>query len=453
MSLNFRTLDFKALSIFRICLGLSWLWTLLVHTTDLQAHYSDFGVLPREVVRLIFPHESFSSFIFISGEVGFAWFIFATAIALAVLFTLGVGGTLITAANWFFCIAIQSRNEFVLNGADHYMRILFFFAMFLPLFKHWSVQKRNSEHLHRHFGLFYCVQIIVLYVSTFAAKFKSEEWRNGSALYGNLDFDILTRAYSQKLLQYPAFLEVLNYVIFYFELLIPFLLLASLLIKNRTAVNALIASVITMHIGIMIVLKLYLIPTLSIISLIPFLQVNALEPVKAAVISKITKYAYSFLASAVLLILYWNLTVIAPAQFQRPLWLQKAFYSLRLDQDWSFYAPPFQRGYDEWYAMSGTTTDGNTVDVWNLKASAPSEEKPIHLSNYYPNQHWTAYFMNVWWSDKGLTHESLAKYLCRRWNYSNANNPVSDVQIKMFYSTAEAQSLLFKELKVNCSVQ
>jgi hypothetical protein len=42
--------DLRSLALFRICLGSLILVDLVLRSVDLQAHYTDFGVLPRGVL-------------------------------------------------------------------------------------------------------------------------------------------------------------------------------------------------------------------------------------------------------------------------------------------------------------------------------------------------------------------------------------------------------------------
>src|SRR5215210_4692651 len=116
---------------------------------------------------------------------------------------------------WVLVLSIQNRNPLVLSGGDSLLRLLLFWAMFLPLGAYWSVDralKDATTRLSTRFlslatvGLF--MQIAFVYWFTAALK-SGPEWRvDGTALYYALSLDQLSTSVGQYLLNFPELLKV-----------------------------------------------------------------------------------------------------------------------------------------------------------------------------------------------------------------------------------------------------
>lgn len=128
------SIDFRALAAFRIGLATLLLIDLMQRAFDLEAHYTDLGVVPRAKlfwfrVADIEPISLHA----LSGD--FAWqaILFVAAAGAAVALGLGFHTRLATFASWFLLVSLEARNPMILNGGDIVLRLLLFWSLFLPL--------------------------------------------------------------------------------------------------------------------------------------------------------------------------------------------------------------------------------------------------------------------------------------------------------------------------------
>ncbi|MEK6928835.1 MAG: DCC1-like thiol-disulfide oxidoreductase family protein [Nanoarchaeota archaeon] len=221
-------IDYRSLAIFRVGLALLILFDLYVRSKALVAHYTDYGVLPRvELISRFTPPMQFSLHN-ISGEPFFQAILFLIAFIFALALLFGYKTRVVMVISWILLISLHSRNQFVLQGGDILLRMLAFWAMFLPLGGKYSIDsigKKKKEGNYLSFGtLGIYLQIASLYV--FSAMFKSgKEWfPEGSAIYYALSIDQFVTPIGSFLLGIPFLLKPMTYFVYFFEYLGPFFL-------------------------------------------------------------------------------------------------------------------------------------------------------------------------------------------------------------------------------------
>ena len=188
--------DLRSLALFRIGLALIIIAELIIRAGDLTAHYSDAGVVPRTLLKEIsspfyWSINSISGEPFVQGLV----FLFAGLIAIALL--VGYRTRLATIAMWALIISIHNRNPVLIFAADHVLRALLFWAMFLPLGANYSIDSAlnsSTEKLPKRIvsaaTLAFMIQMVLIYAGSAAFKTKSELWwPDGDAVYYALSFD------------------------------------------------------------------------------------------------------------------------------------------------------------------------------------------------------------------------------------------------------------------------
>ena len=143
-------LDFRSLALVRILLGFCIVIDLVVRASDLRAHYTDEGVLPRGALLGDLLHSRwYYSFHYISGEPIFQGLLFLLAGVVAVGLILGFRTRLCAIASWLLLVSLHARNPMVLNGGDTLLKMLLFWAMFLPLGRFWSVDSLYYERAEK----------------------------------------------------------------------------------------------------------------------------------------------------------------------------------------------------------------------------------------------------------------------------------------------------------------
>lgn len=221
-------LDLRSLALFRIALALIILGDLLLRARSLEAMYSDFGILPRAVLIDRFADQWIASFHLMSGrwEVQAALFLMAAFFAVQLL--LGYRTRWATFFCWLFLTSLQNRNPAILQGGDTLIRLLMFWAMFLPLGARFSVDEALEQPpavkptAIFHAGTFALMAQVAM-VYWFAVSLKTgPEWRSeGTAVYYALSLEQLATPLGRYLLDFPALLQFLTFFTITVEALAP----------------------------------------------------------------------------------------------------------------------------------------------------------------------------------------------------------------------------------------
>jgi hypothetical protein len=273
--------DLRSLAALRIVLGLLVLVDLSRRATDLVAHYSDEGVLPRSNLD---PSPYSFSLNTLSGTPEFQALLFALAALGALSMLVGYRTRLATFAVWLLVLSIQLRNPLVLTGGDTLLHLLLFWSIFLPLGAVWSIDRVRASDANsgRHTtppqlsmrffsmgtaALF--LQIALMYWVTAINKY-GEEWRwDGTALYYALSYDRGATELGSYLLNFPMLLTVLTFATLALEALGPFLLFSPLL--NGPIKTVAVAAFMGFQFGILATLSVGLFSLVAALCMVCFL--------------------------------------------------------------------------------------------------------------------------------------------------------------------------------------
>src|SRR5215212_5871678 len=271
--------DLRSLATFRIVLALLVLSDLANRATDLSAHYTDAGIMPRTVlVEQVLSPWAFSLNLMNGGGL-FQALLFGVAAFAAFGMLLGYRTRLMTFVVWLLLLSIQLRNP-LLNGSESPMlRMLLFWGMLLPLGAYWSVDGARSalprSALPRPsprflslatFGLF--MQIAFVYWFTAALK-SGPEWRTDyTALYYALSLDQLATPVGHMLLDFPTLLQVLTFGTFVLEALGPLLLFCPVFTGPVRTGAAL--AFMSLHFGIWLTMDIGIFPWISAFCMVCF---------------------------------------------------------------------------------------------------------------------------------------------------------------------------------------
>jgi len=244
-------LDVRSMALFRIMIALTTIYDCFDRMGDLQAHYSDEGIISRSFVLSSFWNHWWVSIYMMSGLVWFTYFLFFLHILAAFSLLIGYYTTLSTFITWFFVISIQSRNFVVGHGGDVLHRNMLFFAMFVPLGRAFSVDaalalqpqaKRKKKHVTfssdvagafsfdnlfvegpqyntedklvanvATFALM--MQLVCMYVSAHYHKSGLEWTEYGTASWLALQLDYFRKPFGDLLLLFPAACTFLTFAV------------------------------------------------------------------------------------------------------------------------------------------------------------------------------------------------------------------------------------------------
>jgi hypothetical protein len=204
----------------------------------------------------------------------------------------------------------------------------------------------------------------------------------------------------------------------------------------------------TMHLGMLLTMRIHLFPLISVVALVPFLPAvvwdrllprladnrptararrwarrlpDALPVVTVTAVPAWLERWRGRLVTVVplvflLLVVLWNLQVLgveeATGQEVLPEAAEPALDVTRTDQYWNMFAPD-PLATDGWLVAPGRLENGSEVDAFH--GGAVEWDRPPDISSTYPTARWRKYVVGLWRADTA-GRERFAAYLCRRWN-------------------------------------
>ena len=267
-------MDLRTMALFRVGLGLLLIVDLVLRARDLRAHYTDFGILPRDAAIAMLSDGAFSLHL-LNGTAWFQAGMFLIAGAFAAMLMVGWRTRFATIASWVLLLSLQNRNPTVLSGEDNLLMVLCFWAMFLPLGLRYSVDaaldRKSGEVPSAYFSiatLALLVQGMSMYL--FSALLKSDaQWMpDGAAVYYALQLDYLATPFALWLRQFGDLLQGLTWYVWTLEIVGPILIFSPLF--SRTLRTAFLAAFVTMHLGFLLCLEIGIFPLVSILMNLAF---------------------------------------------------------------------------------------------------------------------------------------------------------------------------------------
>jgi hypothetical protein len=370
------------------------------------------------------------------------FFIAWAAVTVALL--LGYRTRLMTILNFLCVLSIHERNVYILTSADTMMRVLSFWAMFVPLGQHYSVDARRAAHLPpgrptTAFALpvrLMQLQVALVYLST--AILKSDDiWWQGKAIHYALQLQSITLPTSDWVLTFSPdwLLKLLTYQTLVTEYAFFFLVFAPLAQPYLRGLGLALGA--ALHIGIGLTLA---IPDFSIIMMISYLiffdpiWINWLErriskrpggeppPPGTPVVrgggrkARLTQIGLSIgLLTCMVGILWWNRNTLTLTgkygSYPMPAWLDGLMEYSGLWQGWAMFAP-YPSLIDGWIVIPGKFEDGRTFDL--RTGLAPADDMPrIYFG---PDMRWKKYEENINRDRNAKLLQAWAVYYCRQYN-------------------------------------
>ena len=272
-------IDLRTLALFRVGLATLLLTDLGLRVRDLEAHYTDFGIMPRAVLPE-FLHPGAITFHAMNGSLWGQAVLFALAALFAAMLLVGYRTRLASILCWVFLLSLQNRNTMILSGEDNLLILLTFWAMFLPLGARWSFDRALDESAAGKAdgvpNAFYSIATMALLVQgmsmyLFSGLLKSDaQWfPDGTAVHYALQLDYLVTPFALWFRQFPELLQGLTYYVWGLELLGPLLIFSP--VFHRSLRLLFLLAFATMHIGFFACLEIGLFPFVSILMNLTFL--------------------------------------------------------------------------------------------------------------------------------------------------------------------------------------
>lgn len=267
--------DLRSLALFRVVMAMVVLFDIMSRLSSVRVHYSAEGVLPRSLLVDSFVRWRWSLNL-INDMYPFQMVLFLFTALAAICMLLGYRTRMMTIVVWIMVTSIQVRNPLVLSGADTLLRVLMFWAMFLPLGARWSLDalvKGNGPSRKIQFLSFGTIALFlqIAFMYWFTATLKSDpEWRTeGTALSYALGAHHITKPFGEYLFQFPEMLRVLTHASLGLEFIAPILLFSP--VRTGPMRTLAIASIMSLHLGIYLTMDVGIFPWLSAFCMACFL--------------------------------------------------------------------------------------------------------------------------------------------------------------------------------------
>jgi predicted DCC family thiol-disulfide oxidoreductase YuxK len=268
-------IDLRSLALFRVSIGSMLIIDLMVRLSDLRAHYTDWGVLPRDVVIENAPSFWGFSIHLMNGSLAFQVLFFFIQLTFAFFLLVGYRTRFAAVISWILLASLHSLNPMVLSGADDTLRMVMFWGMFLPLGAKFSIDRALSNgvdaapDLHISTGsVALLVQVSVIYLFAFLFKIHPVWIGEYSALYYMFSLDVFANGFATFLLDFPNVLKFVTALSMWFEL--GGVILVWLPIFTVQARLLFILTMISLQVGIASTMGIGIFPFVSIAAILIF---------------------------------------------------------------------------------------------------------------------------------------------------------------------------------------
>ncbi len=430
--ISFYPYDIRKLSIGRIIIGIIISVDIIFRYKNLEAHYTDGGVLPVSVIKGYYPfYQYYFSIHNLLGN-SCVKLLFFIHIVLAIALILGYYTRLATFFNFIFLLSLHHRNPLILQGGDDLLRITLFYMMFIPWGHYYSIDnlinERNKKHHQEvtvNFSWIYLVFLInVAFVYFFSALLKTEpEWRyNGDAIYYALSLDTLRTPVGNILYSHYNLIKIATFIVYYvFEIFAPLLLIFSF---NTTYRKVALFLIMILHIFILITLKVGIFPFVGITT-----AIMLLPPRQNLLSIKYQHKNYEVILAGVLfmLVLRYNCATLNNNFFSITLYEDRLMNCLGLAQRWNMFSPGVKR-YEGWLVLRGIKSDNKDWDLIHNTPTLHYEKTPLNFP-FLKGDRWRKFIENYEQRHYNFIKPYFCYYLIKQWNIYHPKNPIEALNI------------------------
>lgn len=453
----------------RMLMAILIMLDLLTRMTDLEAFYANSGAVP---LTMLFEHswnKYFISLHAISGLWQVQLLLFVISFLCAVMLFIGYRTRLFTILSWFLMLSLHNRNGLILQGGDDLMRMILFWAIFLPWGARYScdcILNRKDQLPVQLFSVATVAYLLqICYIYTGSALLKGREWNTDfTAVYYAYSLDQIAYPVTRFIYYYPELLRKLTLFVYYFELLIPVLFFIP--VKHALFRNLAVISIILFHGINLSTLFIGLFPLIGMVTVIGLLPSNAMDMLERrfATLRTTARQSFTYFSIHLRRLLRWKPPVYTLAPFADKArtaslifltvftfdWnfsnlsfinsklsddLRCIGYTLRLDQSWGMFAPGVLKD-DGWYVFEGITKDGKHIDLLHPD-QALTFNKPRHITAMFKNDRWRKYLEYYMLSDFQFMRGYFCNYYKRVWNEAHPESYL--VRLNIIYMSEFTQ--------------
>ncbi len=433
-------LDLRSLALLRVSLGFLVLLDTLLRARDLEAFYTDDGLLPRaDLVERPWGDPWLCLHLGAGGVVGQAVLFLLTAFC-AIQLMRGWRTRLMIFACWLSLNSLYQRNPLVNDRGDLELILVLFWSFFLPLGARWSADARRHGSPAEPACTSLASAALVLQfaqIYLFAALLKNGlPWLRGDALLLSCRSALFCTPLSQKLAEYPELLQALTHPVIALELLIPCLLLFPWANGPIRSLGVLLLVVFHGLVAALFQLGLFpLIGGLLPIGLLPTwfwegpgrgldrrLSAWLVAPTSTA--RTPPRWQSLLVGISLLYTIACNLFQVSePSPRHIPPGLRDFGRVLRLEQHWDLFSP--LPPYDGWFILKGETPDGPL----DLLRDRPLEvSRPADPSAIFPNHRWRMLMISLLFPPGEPFRGNFASYQAGLWKARHPGSNLGRIQ-------------------------
>jgi hypothetical protein len=436
----------------RIAISVILLIDLFIRSLSIIAFFTDEGILPIETLKQYNWGFGYFSLHSINGDLWLQIILFLINSICISLLLIGYRARLFTFICWVFLTSMQNRNPFILQGGDDLLRVLLFWGVFLPWGERYSV-KKTSTLPNTYFGWENIAYLLLpCSVLFFSALLKtSPEWHTeGTALYYALSLDQIRLPFGTFLYNFPTLLTVLTFIVYYIELLAPILVIIPFVPTYIRMIGIALITILFLGISVSLYVGLfYLIGISSFIGALPSSILDWFEKKwfqNKTIYCKTENLKPHWLLESFLSIKNAFIIFIACFCLAMNLGSVKKFpYALtpeivtygkvfRLEQNWGMFSPYILKE-DGWFIYSGRAKNNTYIDIKH-NGKLVSFIKPNPAVCEFESDRWRKFQENYTFKNNNYMRPFYCKYLLKKWNKENPNNPISDLAIFFMKETS-----------------
>ncbi|WP_424004609.1 hypothetical protein ACOZ4I_07790 [Haloarcula salina] len=413
--------DPRALTAFRMALGLCLVVDVATRLTALTAFYTDNGALPRSVLQQLYPAVAPYSLLTVSGATWVQFGLFALTALAGVALLLGYRVRLAALLSLVLLVSVHVRNPFVLNAGDTLFRRLLFWSLLLPLGG--RAIRANDRSAVSPVATAATVgallQVVAVYAANALVKLRGAQWLRGTAVRYVFELDHITVGLGDALGGWPLLLTGLNYLWLAMLVGSPLLILSTG--RHRTVLTT---GFIGAHLGMAVTLRLGVFPLVCISGLLLFLPAEVWDGVERFVpdgvrsvrsrwprrsVTSTLPAVHAVMRGIAILAVVTLLAVnaVAVGFVDAPAGTPDRIES----RSWDMFAPsPTVQTW--WYVAPATLESGERIDA--LTGGPVDNARPADAADRFPGMRWKKFLGDV--RRQPRLRRSLATYFCTRWN-------------------------------------
>ena len=413
---------------------------------------------------MIFEHAwnpYFISFHAISGLWQVECVLMAIAFFFAFMMLIGYRTQLFTFLSWLMLLSIHNRNILILQGGDDLLRLVLFWAIFIPWGNRYSCDKLKNDSVALSSSIqtvaLFAYLLQICYIYTGSALLKGSEWNSDfTALYYTYSLDQIAYPITKLIYHYPLVLNYLTRGAYFFELLIPCLFFIP---TKHSFFRALaVFAIIIFHCVNFSTLFIGFFPAIGVstaLGMLPTFIMNKFDSSTSRIrqsimqaflaiaefVNKMIKWrspdyalpnAIEYTKSAILIFLIvfvfdWNFSNLSFVNSKLSDNLKFIGYGLRLDQSWGMFAPNVLKE-DGWYILEGITAKNKKINLLNPKDTF-TYQKPESIVWMYKNDRWRKYGENYMLASNNFMRGYFCNYSKRIWNEKNKDNQLASLRV------------------------